>query len=72
VIRDGVYLYNPEIIRNSSTGATPVCPKSVYRAVVNHMGGSARKAVKYVASEYAGRAIEPRTERSELTNTKKK
>jgi hypothetical protein len=56
----GIFIYNPEIIRNSSTGVTPVCPKSVDRAVVNHMGDSARKAVKYVASEYAGRAIEPR------------
>jgi hypothetical protein len=56
----GIFLYNLEIIRNSPTGATPVCPKSVDRAVVNHMGGSARKAVKFVASEYAGRVIEPR------------
>jgi hypothetical protein len=55
-----IIIYNPEIIRNSSTGATPVCPKSVDRAVVNHMGVSVRKAVKYVASEYAGRVIEPR------------
>jgi hypothetical protein len=56
----GIYLYNPEIIRNSSTGATPVCPKSVDRAVVSHMGDSARIAVKFVVSEYAGRIIEPR------------
>jgi hypothetical protein len=55
-----VYLYNPEIIRNSSTGANPVCSKSVDRAVVMHMGDSVRIAEKYVGIEYAGRAIEPR------------
>jgi hypothetical protein len=60
VIRDGVYLYNPEIIRNSSTGVNPVCPKSVDRAVVSHMGESVRIAEKFVVNEYAGRVIEPR------------
>jgi hypothetical protein len=33
------------------------------------MGDSERIAEKFVASEYAGRAMEPRTERSEITNT---
>jgi len=56
----GYIKYNPEIIRNSSTGANPVCPKSVDRAVVNHMGDSERIAEKFVASKYAGRVIEPR------------
>jgi len=61
VVWDGVYyIYIPEIIRNSSTGANPVCPKSVDRAVASHMGDSVRIAEKFVASEYAGRAIEPR------------
>ena len=59
------------MISNSSIGANPVCPKSVDRAVVNHMGESERIAEKFVGNEYAGRAIEPRTERSELTNTLK-
>jgi hypothetical protein len=53
-------LYIPEINRYSSTGANPVCPKSVGRAVANHMGESMRIAEKFVESEYAGRAIEPR------------
>jgi len=60
------------MINNSSIGANPVCPKSVDRAVVNHMGESERIAEEYVEIEYAGRAIEPRTERSELTNTFKR
>jgi hypothetical protein len=55
-----INVYNPENIRNSSTGANPVCSKSVDRVVVNHMGDSVRKAEKYVASEHAGRIIEPR------------
>jgi hypothetical protein len=56
----GYITYIPEIIRNSSIGANPICTKSVDRAVANHMGDSERIAVKFVASEYAGRAIEPR------------
>jgi hypothetical protein len=51
-----------EMIRNSSVGVNPTCPKSVNRAVVNHMGDSERIAEKFVASELAGRAIEPRNE----------
>jgi hypothetical protein len=53
-------IYIPEIIRHSSTGVNPVCSKSVDRAVTSHMGESVRIAVKFVVSEYAGRAIEPR------------
>ena len=56
----GYITYIPEIIRNPSTGANPVCPKSVDRAVVSHMGESERIAVKYMVSDYAGRVIEPR------------
>jgi hypothetical protein len=56
----GYIIYIPEIIRNSSIGANPVCSKSVDRAVASHMGESERIAEKYVVSEYAGRAIEPR------------
>jgi len=68
----GYIIYILEMISNSSIGANPVCPKSVDRAVVNHMGESERIAEEYVEIEYAGRAIEPRTERSELTNTFKR
>jgi hypothetical protein len=57
------------MIRNSSIGVNPICSKSVDRAVANHMGDAERLAVKFVASEYAGRVIEPRTERSEITNS---
>jgi hypothetical protein len=53
-------LYIPEINRYPSTGAIPVCPKPVGRAVANHMGESVRIAEKFVVSEYAGCAIEPR------------
>ena len=49
-----------EITRNPTTGVNPVCLKSVNRAVVNHMGDPVRVAEKFVVSEYAGRAIEPR------------
>ena len=59
VVWDGVLTYTPEIIRNSSTGENPVCPKPVSRTVVSHMGESERIAVKFVASEYTGRIIEP-------------
>jgi len=58
----GYIIYNPEIIRNPSTGADPVCSKPVSRAVANHMGDPERVAEKFVASEYAGRAIEPRNQ----------
>jgi len=40
----GYIIYILEMISNSSTGANPVCPKSVGRAVVNHMGESERIA----------------------------
>jgi hypothetical protein len=60
VFWEGVLSDAPEINRNSSIGANPICPKSVDRVVVNHMGESVRIAVKFVASEYAGRVIEPR------------
>jgi len=56
----GYITYIPEITRNSSIGANPICSKSVDRAVASHMGDSERIAVKFVVSEYAGRAIEPR------------
>jgi hypothetical protein len=56
----GYIIYIPEIIRNLSTGANPVCPKPVGRAVANHMGKSERIAEKYMASEYTGRVNEPR------------
>ena len=61
MVRDGILNISIlEITSNSSTGANPVCPKSVGRAVANHMGESVRIAEKFVASKYAGRAIEPR------------
>jgi DNA-binding protein len=56
----GYITYILEIIRNLSTGASPVCLKPVGRAVANHMGESERIAVKYMASEYTGRVIESR------------
>jgi len=56
----GYIIYILEMISNSSIGANPICPKSVDRAVVNHMGESERIAEKFVGIEYAGRAIEPR------------
>lgn len=56
----GYIIYITEIISNLSTGAIPVCPKPVGRAVVNHMGESERIAEKYMVSEYSGRVIEPR------------
>ena len=40
----GYIIYIPEIIRNLSAGANPVCPKPVSRAVVDHMGESERIA----------------------------
>jgi hypothetical protein len=40
----GYIIYIFEMISNSSIGANPVCPKSVDRAVVNHMGESERIA----------------------------
>jgi len=40
----GYIIYILEMISNSSIGANPVCPKSVDRAVVNHMGESERIA----------------------------
>ena len=49
-----------EITSNPSIGVNPICTKSVDRAVANHMGESVRIAVKFMASEYAGCAIEPR------------
>lgn len=48
--------------KSSPTGESPVCPKSVDRAKANHMGDSVRIAVKYMASEYSGHAIEPRND----------
>jgi hypothetical protein len=60
VFWEGVLSEAPEINRNPSIGVNLICPKSVDRAVVNHMGESVRIAVKFVASEYAGRVIEPR------------
>jgi hypothetical protein len=42
----GYIIYTPEIIRSPSTGANPVCPKSVDRAVANYLGESERIAVK--------------------------
>jgi hypothetical protein len=56
----GYRRYTSEINRNSSIGVNPICSKSVDRAVASHMGESVRIAVKFVAGEYAGRAIEPR------------
>jgi hypothetical protein len=40
----GYIIYIPEIIRNSSIGANPICSKSVDRAVASHMGESERIA----------------------------
>jgi hypothetical protein len=60
VFWEGVFKYIPEINKNPSIGVNPICTRSVDRAVANHMGESERIAVKFVASEYAGRVIEPR------------
>jgi hypothetical protein len=56
----GYYISILEITSNPSTGANPVCSKSVDRAVAIHMGDSVRIAEKSVVSEYAGCVIEPR------------
>ena len=56
----GYIIYIPEIIRNPSIGANPICPKSVGRAVASLMGESERIAVKYEVSDHTGRVIEPR------------
>jgi hypothetical protein len=60
VFWEGVLSDTSEINRNPSIGANPICTMSVDRAVANHMGDAERLAVKFVASEYAGRVIEPR------------